>query len=120
MSEEKGQDEENKVSVVGFADAKDEKESNDKEKDSHKSRLRWQTAERVKSKREMMSEDEKKSYKLRRTPTMSKEVWQNVKDKDLYPIQVRFEGLNFSVLNPKKKREELGEYKTILSDYRFL
>jgi len=108
-----------KIAVDDSKVEKDENRSSTMESNPRESakgnRIRWQTAERVKTKRELMSDDQKKSYKMRRTPTMSKEVWQNVKDKDLYPIQVRFEDLTFSVLNPKKKREELGEYKTILS-----
>jgi len=58
--------------------------------------------------------ERKPKRRLARFPTINADMWKKVQDKALYPIQLKFEDLTFSVPDPDKKKK--GEWKTLLRD----
>eukprot|EP00027_Filamoeba_sp_ATCC50430_P019093 CAMPEP_0168569962 /NCGR_PEP_ID=MMETSP0413-20121227/16461_1 /TAXON_ID=136452 /ORGANISM="Filamoeba nolandi, Strain NC-AS-23-1" /LENGTH=655 /DNA_ID=CAMNT_0008602541 /DNA_START=78 /DNA_END=2045 /DNA_ORIENTATION=- len=51
---------------------------------------------------------------IRRASTITEEMMEKIKAKDLYPIQLRFENLKFSFPTPKPEKDKYGEWKTVI------
>ncbi len=92
MSDSEGKNHEELKTVVIVEAAKDEPDSDPDDRDAEKNNASARASKvgfkAGASKREL-TEEQKKAFKMRRPATMSKDLWKNVKEKDLYPIQCR-------------------------------